>query len=1126
MEEYTLTPLTRENVPTDSILDLADDRLSLRTRRKPVLTRRRLPVLITLLAALGICGGAVYLVISAARYFWRMVLDPHWKTTTSYPFSAVTSYYGGQVPQFDVVASVFIRFGKRMPNGDEFRWLGNFLPEEWAFGDWQSLYSQIVFSRISLNSTEKSFGKTVNLTIPLDILSQFYEPLTFFPEIVNTFVIVPSDPDPVLSSLDPPRVEMAEFEPWRPMDPFPNPDLWTKHYLRQLARPTDPLFNYTHGGSRLENASQSLNAFYDSGAVKEFALRPVIDEWASWGTPRWVYEDERQLNQTEESKDAPDPRRWLSFKRDVNIKIKSRSWLSTVKETPKYDYERYNRKRHDVGIEQLTITWDFLNPWVELIRAPFSDIGHYRSQITQYFDMVLPDDYTEGDWVTVPDDISFYGPYMTLRDHAAGSEDWVILPRINESSNTESADPFIFPWHITFDLLSIPEIMTVDTVNENSRERIFGNGIYDPYDISAYSEFNTLETMDFLNAIFGNSHTYTKRPVLRSVFFVIGGLIRYPLGSILQIYYLLSRSSSTGLSLPPTILYLIFSSLYEALSYWIHRYDRNNSAWLAGAVQVINVVSIWRWTCLWWGIGFIWNGWSGLIPVGLAIFGRTHSERTSRRSDQKFTWTQRGLFVLILTIILTHLPELPHLISPTYLRAPDKFYSSRVSHSSLKTILTWSRRLRLPEYGASLRTSLSMMAMLSQILLNWRSKTFAGSIPAFSWTQVIGTALLWTPTIFHSIFGKFHATDPLGVGIITCCVLTAMLPALLVLTLSAFQTAIAHPSVDNSHFLSKRQTTTTAALTDLIDGPVSYVTTGCTTLCASMVAQSNSCTEDECACAASAVTVTCMNCEITAGSARATILAGFNAYANTCVSEGYLTTVPTLTTATAATSSSSASVSSSSSASSVRSSSSAVVSSSTSARAAATTAAGATGLTAINTWLASVGTSACVSDCAAIRSDVAACTTDTCACTQAIINDGQTCESCVELNEEGYFGTTQITQIEALWKTAENTCSLTTALTTAAAGATAVSSASSTTTATRTKSTSGASSDVSSYTGIPFQSYYAPTTTTTATTTSGVVAQASSKSTSGTSFGVRTITGLDRWTVLLLGSGVLGFFWI
>ncbi|KAL7413099.1 hypothetical protein BDY24DRAFT_390600 [Mrakia frigida] len=296
---------------------------------------------------------------------------------------------------------------------------------------------------------------------------------------------------------------------------------------------------------------------------------------------------------------------------------------------------------------------------------------------------------------------------------------------------------------------------------------------------------------------------------------------------------------------------------------------------------------------------------------------------------------------------------------------------------------------------------------------------------------------------------------------------SSLLLALLLNPLSSFA------SSSSSQPFSKRATT---ALEALIAGPVTYVNTACTTICAPMVAQSTTCIDDVCSCAASAQTVTCMNCLLSGSGTAAQALIvenGFNVYAQDCVDQGELAVIPTLITPVAVTSTSSLSSSTRSSASS---SSSAARTSTTAAVAGGTT----TGYTAIAAWYAAVdGT--CPANCATVEADIAACTTDACVCTQAIFNDGQTCQTqCVVNNIQGAFGATEQTTIATLWTRAQTACGIT------AAGAAA---AVTTATSTGARTATG---------GIPQQSFYAPTATTSGTT-SGVVAQATGGSSGSTS---------------------------
>ncbi|CDZ98247.1 hypothetical protein [Phaffia rhodozyma] len=183
------------------------DHHSLRARKKtkPMRLCYFLGISLAGLVVLIVSGFFIYLTYLVAEHFWLNLFDPHRSATASADHIVVQSYYGKRVPKFDVVASVFVRLGGELAEVKigEYGSSAPFLNETEQFGQWKSLYSQRVFSQIDLNSTEKIHHKKVDLPIPWDILSQFYKPHTYFPQIVNTFVIVPSSPDPIFNSSKP-----------------------------------------------------------------------------------------------------------------------------------------------------------------------------------------------------------------------------------------------------------------------------------------------------------------------------------------------------------------------------------------------------------------------------------------------------------------------------------------------------------------------------------------------------------------------------------------------------------------------------------------------------------------------------------------------------------------------------------------------------------------------------------------------------------------------------------------------------------------------------------------------------------------------------------------------------------
>lgn len=219
-------------------------------------------------------------------------------------------------------------------------------------------------------------------------------------------------------------------------------------------------------------------------------------------------------------------------------------------------------------------------------------------------------------------------------------------------------------------------------------------------------------------------------------------------------------------------------------------------------------------------------------------------------------------------------------------------------------------------------------------------------------------------------------------------------------------------------------------------------------------------------------------------------------------------------------------------ASSTRSSSSAVLSSSTrsSSSALPAVATATAGYTALGTWITALGAS-CAASCLPVQTDyyvrshppfltvsavpdstpLQGCTAlDTCVCTAGTIADGQACQTCALNNAEGTFGTAQLTQLATLWTRAcpdlpsflfahakltlacivwaagvQTTCGIT-----AVGGGAAIPPV--------VSSSTGRA--LPTLTGIPQQSYFAPSTTA-SSTTRGAVAQPTSGSSGTTTSG-------------------------
>lgn len=137
------------------------------------------------------------------------------------------------------------------------------------------------------------------------------------------------------------------------------------------------------------------------------------------------------------------------------------------------------------------------------------------------------------------------------------------------------------------------------------------------------------------DAILGNHHDPHNRPILRSVFYFLGGLLQF-ISGLNDIHYYITRSLATGISLLPPLVYF-GSCLFFDLT-------KNGWAdpgfWFASGFNIVHLAPAaklalrleWQWGSR------RWNRW---IPIGVRRRKPTHSERASARRDWEFGWRER-----------------------------------------------------------------------------------------------------------------------------------------------------------------------------------------------------------------------------------------------------------------------------------------------------------------------------------------------------------------------------------------------------------------------------------------------------------------------------------------------------
>lgn len=106
-----------------------------------------------------------------SRDIWASVSKPHRHSVVpngnwTEDGEVVRSFFGSEVERFDVVANVFFRTGNEFADrSNETFWT---FDEGLIYGEWEPLFSQVVFKDVELDS--KALHQTVDVQIPHHVL--------------------------------------------------------------------------------------------------------------------------------------------------------------------------------------------------------------------------------------------------------------------------------------------------------------------------------------------------------------------------------------------------------------------------------------------------------------------------------------------------------------------------------------------------------------------------------------------------------------------------------------------------------------------------------------------------------------------------------------------------------------------------------------------------------------------------------------------------------------------------------------------------------------------------------------------------------------------------------------------
>lgn len=184
-----------------------------------------------------------------------------------------------------------------------------------------------------------------------------------------------------------------------PADPVAN--------LTQPSWPHTPLWNLARP-KQIPAVYDPIDAFLDSAAVREFSLFPKLDRWSVLNHT-FLGKHPTTMGKEMES------RLWVQ--RNSTLKVKNRSWVTMLEETPTYDLDMYQKERAEQaklfsnGYLSNQCTDDPLNlQSFPICRQYFQNIGHYASHLR-----INPPPGLNASEMGENNGTYLYGPYLYAR---------------------------------------------------------------------------------------------------------------------------------------------------------------------------------------------------------------------------------------------------------------------------------------------------------------------------------------------------------------------------------------------------------------------------------------------------------------------------------------------------------------------------------------------------------------------------------------------------------------------------------------------------------------------------------------------------------------------------------------
>ncbi|KAJ7302358.1 hypothetical protein DFH08DRAFT_74267 [Mycena albidolilacea] len=597
------------------------------------------------------------------------------------------------------------------------------------------LYSDIVFRGVRL--ADKHLTHTLNYSLPTAVFRRL---LLKENDLRASFVALPTSPSLVdhvtdFSSWRPDTIRIPPVRSW----PFPlgasdaGPQTVADRSVDSFGI-SMPLLEFHEYRSKCAKGGGS-----DNSGKQDDNDDDDVDDWTDYGDDKF-------------------PGRWNPGISDIAnnpqhaVKrhpfILTRTHIRVVDETHIFNRKAYNRKHKKLKAVSCGQGHNS-KPDHSLCSRTYLENGNFETRL----ELQIPDEQTgdlRTEWA--------YAPYIGSSGFSAGPKDVIPIPmtrqKCAESEDPSATDPdsIDIHWQLSYSGRSPGKFVSAELWSFPKRV---------PHHDSEYKKAKEHDSAEVWNGFHGHRFYEDAHPRRRLIIWILSAISSFILGA-LDLGYWYTRTSTVFISVSGTVL-VALSGIIAAVTHIANTVETEKSdfstwSWLwlivftvatKFSLPFLMLKTVTR-------VEFSLNESTSIPSVRLV--GPNHRERNSQRLDSRTSWgVKAGVCISLIGIFYLFSPDEYHILS-AHLPAPSPDDLPTNSIAGLY---------------ASVFFPLQLTGRLSQLLLNHRSRTFAGSYKAAvllrSILSMLHLALYW-PALVGRYDARFGLSAPQVVEMIVLAV--------------------------------------------------------------------------------------------------------------------------------------------------------------------------------------------------------------------------------------------------------------------------------------------------------------------------------------------------------------------